>query len=117
MLNVQMILTALDKYISYMYYAYSSDSLRSQDAKNLCDYIETAHQSLIFTNSCDNKALEIGKNISKLLNDAHSYAVRLESILCRPRTYDQAKIVYYLIGKLGDITFIPNLYIEKRDVK
>ena len=116
MISVQMIVTALEKYTSYMYYAYSSDSLRPQDAKNLCEFIETALQTLIFTDSEDEKALEIGQYISKLLNEALTYAYRLNYNLCRAKTYEQAKIVYNLIGKLADLTFIPNFYI-KREVE
>ena len=109
MLNIQMLVTALEKYNSYLYYAYSSDSLRPEDSKNLCEYIETALQTLIFTDSEDKKALETAKSVAKLLNEALTYAHRLNYILCRPRNYEQAKIVYNLIGKLADITFIPNL--------
>lgn len=105
MMNEQMIITALDKYIDYMYYAYNSDSLRSQDAKNLCEYIETALQTLIFTDSEDEKALETAKYVGKLLNEALTYALRLRSVLCRPKTYEQAKIVYNLLGKLADMMF------------
>lgn len=105
MMNEQMIITALDKYIDYMYYAYNSDSLRSQDAKNLIDYIDTALQTLIFTDPYDNKALERAKNVSKFLNEAQSYALRLNYILCRAKTYEQAKTVYNLLGKLADMMF------------
>lgn len=113
MLNVQMIVTALEKYNSYMYYAYSSDSLRPQDAKNLCEFIETALQTLVFTDPDDKKALEIAQDISKLLNEALTYAYRLNYILCRAKTYEQAKVVYNLISKIADLTFIPNFYVEK----
>ena len=107
-----MLVTALEKYTSYMYYAYSSDSLRAEDSKNLCEFLETALQTLIFTDSEDKKALEIAQSVAKLLNEALTYALRLNYILCRPRNYDQAKIVYNLIGKLSDITFIPAFYTE-----
>lgn len=116
MMNVQMIVTALEKYNSYMYYAYNSDSLRSQDVKNLCEFLETALQTLIFIDSEDKKALETAQSVGKLLNEALTYALRLNYILCRPRTYEQAKIVYNLIGKIADITFIPDLY-KKTEVK
>jgi len=108
-----MIIVALEKYSSYMYYAYSSDSLRPQDAKNLCEFIETALQTLIFTDPEDKKALEIGQYISKLLNEALTYAYRLNYALCSAKTCEQAKKVYNLIGKLADLTFIPNFYVEK----
>lgn len=111
MLNNQMILTALEHYGSYMYYAYNSDSLRSQDAENLCKYIETALQSLIFTNPDDEKVLKNAQFISNLLNDAYKYAQRLKYVLCRPKNFEQEKIVYKLIAEMADLTFIPNLYI------
>lgn len=114
-MNVQMIVTALEKYNSYMYYAYNSDSLRPQDAKNLCEFLETALQTLIFTDSENEKALETAKYVGKLLNEALTYAHRLNYILCRPRNYEQGKIVYNLIGKLADITFIPNFYTCDHD--
>lgn len=113
MMNVQMIVTALEKYNSYMYYAYNSDSLRPQDAKNLCEFLETALQTLIFTDPNDEKVLKNAQSVGKLLNEALTYALRLNSVLCRPRTYEQAKIVYNLIGKMADITFIPDFYIKK----
>ena len=112
MINVQMIMVALEKYNSYMYYAYSSDSLRSQDAKNLCEYIETTLQTLVFTDPEDKKALEIAQYISKLLNEALTYAYRLNYALCRAKTFEQGKIVYNLIGKITDLTFIPNFYTD-----
>jgi len=105
MMNEQMIITALDKYVDYMYYAYSSDSLRAEDSKNLCEYIETALQTLIFTDSEDKKALETAKSVAKLLNEALTYAHRLNYILCRAKTYEQEKIVYNLLGKLADMMF------------
>lgn len=109
-----MLVTALEKYNSYMYYAYSSDSLRAEDSKNLCEFLETALQTLIFTDSEDKKVLETAQSVAKLLNEALTYALRLNYILCRPRNYDQAKIVYNLIGKLADITFIPDFYTETK---
>ena len=115
-MNVQMILTALEKYTSYMYYAYSSDSLRSEDAKNLCEFLETGLQSLVFTDFNNDKGLDVGHFVSKLLNEALTYAHRLNYVLCRPRNKDQAKIVYNLISKLSDITFIPDFY-TKSEVK
>lgn len=116
MLNNQMILTALEHYGSYMYYAYNSDSLRSQDAKNLCEFIETALQSLIFTDPNDEKVLKNAQFISTLLNQALTYAQRLKYVLCRPKNYEQEKIVYKLIAEMADLTFIPNLY-TKTEVK
>lgn len=111
-----MILTALERYGSYMYYAYNSDSLRSQDAKNLCEFIETALQSLIFTDPNDEKVLKNAQFISRLLNEALILTQRLKYILCRPKTYEQEKIVYKLIAELADLTFIPNFY-TKTEVK
>lgn len=113
-MNVQMIITALEKYNSYMYYAYNSDSLRSQDAKNLCEFLETALQSLIFTDSDDEKTYENAKSVGKLLNEALSYAYRLNYVLGSAKTWNQQKIVYNLIGKIADITFIPNLYTQTK---
>jgi len=116
MLNIQMLVTALEKYNSYLYYAYSSDSLRPEDSKNLCEYIETALQTLIFTDSEDKNALETAKSVAKLLNEASTYAHRLNYILSRSRNYEQAKIVYNLISKIADTTFIPDFY-KKTEVK
>lgn len=113
MMNVQMIITALEKYNSYMYYAYNCDSLRPQDAKNLCEFLETALQSLIFTDSDDKKTYETAKSVQKLLNEALTYALRLNSVLCSAKTWNQQKIVYNLIGKIADITFIPDFYTKK----
>lgn len=105
MLNVQMIITAIERYSSYMYYAYSSDSLRPQDAKNLCEFIETALQTLIFTDSEDKKALEIAQDINKILNEALTYAYRLNYVLCGPKTWNKQKSVYNLIKKISELTF------------
>ena len=105
MLNVQMIITALEKYNSYMYYAYSSDSLRSQDAKNLCEFIETALQSLIFTDSDDKKTYETAKSVAKLLNEALTYSFRLNYVLGSAKTWNQKKSVYNLIEKISELTF------------
>lgn len=113
MMNVQMIVTALEKYNSYMYYAYNCDSLRPQDAKNLCEFLETALQSLIFTDSDDKKTYETAQNVQKLLNEALTYALRLNYCLCSAKTRNQEKNVYNLIGKIADITFIPDFYIKK----
>lgn len=106
-----MALTALEKYTSYMYYAYGSDSLRPQDSKNLVEFIDTALQTLIFTDTEDKKAYQIAQNVQKLLNEAQTYALRLNYVLCRPRTKTQAKIVYNLIGKLSDMSLCLNLSI------
>lgn len=111
MINIQMALTALEKYTSYMYYAYGSDSLRPQDSKNLVEFIDTALQTLIFTDTEDKKAYQIAQNVQKLLNEAQTYALRLNYVLCRPRTKTQAKIVYNLIGKLSDMSLCLNLSI------
>ena len=105
MMNVQMILTALDHYLSYMYYAYNSDSLRAEDSKNLCEYIETALQSLVFTDSEDEKALETAKNVGKLLDEVLTYALRLNYVLRSAKTWNQQKSVYNLLGKLADMMF------------
>ncbi|MEM3715173.1 MAG: hypothetical protein QW153_04110 [Candidatus Bilamarchaeaceae archaeon] len=112
MINVQMIITALEKYNSYMYYAYSSDSLRPEDAKNLVEFLETALQSLIFTDTDDEKTYKNAQYINKLLNEALTYAHRLNYILCSAKTYNQAKSVYNLISKISDITFIPVFFPE-----
>lgn len=113
MINIQMIMTALEKYNSYMFYAYSSDCLRSEDAKNFCEFIEAALQTLIFTDSENEKEFQQAQDINKILNEALTYAYRLIPILCRPRNNGQAKIVYSLISKISDITFIPDFYIKK----
>lgn len=105
MLNIQMMLTALEKYSSYMYYAYSSDSLRAEDSKNLIEFLETALQTLIFTDSEDEKALQTAKSVGRLLNEALTYALRLNYVLCGRKTKSQAKIVYNLIEKISELTF------------
>lgn len=112
MMNVQMIITALEKYNSYMYYAYSSDSLRPQDAKNLCEFLETALQSLIFMDSENEKESQQAQYINKILNEALTYAYRLNYCLCSAKTWQQQKSVYNLIGKISDITFIPVFFPE-----
>lgn len=111
MINVSMIITALQKYNSYMFYAYSSDSLRPEDAKNLCEFLETALQSLIFTDSDNEKEYKTAQEINKLLNEALTYALRLNYVLCGPKTWNQGKSVYNLIAKIDDLTFIPVLEI------
>ena len=116
MMNVQMIVTALEKYNSYMYYAYNSDSPRPQDAKNLCEFLETALQSLIFTDSDNEKEYKTAQEVSKLLNEALTYAYRLNYVLCSPKTWNQQKSVYNLIGKMADITFIPVDFFTKEGV-
>lgn len=116
MINVSMIVTALEKYNSYMFYAYSSDSLRPEDAKNLVEFLETALQSLIFIDSDDKKTYETAQYIQKLLNEALTYALRLNFVLCSPKTWNQGKSVYNLIAKIADITFIPDFY-TKTEVK
>lgn len=109
-MNVQMIVIALEKYNSYMYYAYNCDSLRPQDAKNLCEFLETALQSLIFTDTDNEKIYKNAQYIQKLLNEALTYAYRLNYCLCSAKTWNQQKSVYNLIAKIADITFIPKLY-------
>ena len=116
MINVQMIVTALEKYNSYMYYAYNSDSLRPQDAKNLSEFLETALQTLIFTDSDNEKEYKTAQSVQKLLNEALTYAHRLNYVLCSPKTWNQQKTVYNLIGKLADITFIPVDFFTKEGV-
>lgn len=112
MMNVQMIITALEKYNSYMYYAYNSDSLRPEDAKNLCEFLETALQSLIFTDTDNEKTYKNAQYIQKLLNEALTYAYRLNYVLCSAKTWQQQKSVYNLISKISDITFIPVFFPE-----
>lgn len=107
-----MILTALEKYVSYMYYAYSSDTLRPEDAKNLVDYIDTALQCLIFT---DPEPQDINYQIGSILNEAQTYAVRLTSLLVGSKSYSKSKIIYYLIDKIYELTFYPNMpLLEKQ---
>ena len=105
MMNVQMVITALERYSSYMYYAYNSDSLRPQDSKNLAEYIETALQSLIFTDSENGKEFQQAQEINKLLNEALTYALRLNYVLCSAKTRNQEKSVYNLIEKISELTF------------
>ena len=107
-MNVQMVITALERYSSYMYYAYNSDSLRPQDSKNLAEYIETALQSLIFTDSENEKEFQQAQEINKLLNEALTYALRLNYILCSAKTQTQQKSVYNLIAKISELTFFYN---------
>lgn len=115
MMNVQMILTALEHYGSYMYYAYNSDSLRPQDAKNFCEFIEKAQQTLIFTDPDNEETIKDAQFVSKLLGDASTYAHRLKHVLCRAKTYEQAKMVYDLLANIADITFVPNFYTETKE--
>lgn len=101
-----MILTALERYASYMYYAYYSDTLRSKDSKNLIDFIDTALECLIFI---DPEPQDIDYEIASILNEAQIYAGRLDYWLDRPNTHYKIKTVFDLIGKIHGLSFYPNL--------
>lgn len=111
MLNIQMTLTALERYASYLYYAYSSDSLRPEDCKNLVDFIDTALQTLIFT---DPEIEAINYDIASALNRAQTYAHSLSQGL---QTYLQPKTVYYLIDQIYKLSFFPGVELLKDEVK
>lgn len=106
-----MILTALEKYSAYMYYAYSSDSLRQKDVQNLVDFIDTALETLIFT---DPEPKDVNYEIASKLNEIQTYACRLNFLLVGSKSYSKSKIVYYIIDKISELTFYPMLSLSEK---
>lgn len=106
MFNTNMILSALERYASYMYYAHFSDNLRPEDSQNLIDFIDTALETLIFS---DPEPHEIDYKIASILNEAQTYAVRLNSLLVGSKSYYKTKTVFELIDKIYELTFCPNV--------
>ena len=113
MLNIRMTLTALERYASFMYYAFSSDSLRSEDSQNLVDFIDTALQTLVFT---DPEIEALNCDISIVLNQAQIYALRLNYWLDHPNARFKTKTVYQLIDQIYKLSFFPGVELLKDGV-
>lgn len=109
MINIKMILTSLEHYSAYMYYAYSSDTLRQKDAQNLVDYIDTALETLIFT---DPEIEEKNYDIAAILNEAQTLACELNYLLSCSGSRYKTKNIYHLIDKIYQSMFWPNLEAE-----
>jgi len=100
MLNFRSCMTALDHYCSYLYYAWSSDTLRLYDLENVDKFIQTSLHELVFDDPTFG-LYTTDKDIEKLLNEAAKISFQMIT------AYECKKVDKFLIllNRLSECTF------------